>query len=75
VRASAAYVLSQISNPQAAEILIPLENDLEPRVREVAQKILKFSQTPTPPEGLKPSCQTGPGEQRKIKVASCLFSV
>jgi len=50
VRATAAYALSQISHPQAAEVLITLENDSDPRVREAAQKILKSfrSQKPSP---------------------------
>jgi HEAT repeat protein len=41
VRATAAYALSQIPHPQAAEALISLENDSDPRVRETAQKVLK----------------------------------
>jgi hypothetical protein len=43
VWATAAYALSQISHLQAAEVLISLENDSDPGVREVAQKILKSS--------------------------------
>ncbi len=41
VRATAAYALSQIPHPLAAEVLISLENDSDPRVRETAQKVLK----------------------------------
>jgi HEAT repeat protein len=48
VRATAAYALSQISPPRAAEVLISLENDSNPRVREVAQNILKCSQPKKP---------------------------
>jgi HEAT repeat protein len=50
VRATAAYALSQIPHPQAAEVLISLENDSDPRVREAAQKVLKsfHSQKPSP---------------------------
>jgi len=48
VRATAAYALSQISHPRAAEVLISLENDSDPRVREVAQKVLKSSHPKKP---------------------------
>jgi diguanylate cyclase (GGDEF)-like protein len=41
VRAAAAYALSQIPHPRAAEVLISLENDSDPRVREAAQKVMK----------------------------------
>ena len=48
VRATAAYALSQISHPRAAEVLVSLGNDSDPRVREVAQKILKSSHPKRP---------------------------
>ncbi len=50
VRATAAYALSQIPHPRAAEALISLENDSDPRVRETAQKVLKsfHSRKPVP---------------------------
>jgi HEAT repeat protein len=48
MRATAAYALSQIPHPRAAEVLISLEKDSDPRVREVVQKVLKPSPAKKP---------------------------
>jgi diguanylate cyclase (GGDEF)-like protein len=61
VRATAAYALSQIPHPRAAEVLISLENDSDPRVRKVAQNIFKSSQPKKPAPKImgKPSKRDG----------------
>ncbi len=41
VRGTAAFALAEIPDPRSREVLLPLENDPDPRVREAARKVLK----------------------------------
>ncbi len=56
VRGTAAFALGEIPHPRSREVLLSLENDPDPRVREAARKVLKVPS----PSGSK---KTPPKEQ------------